>query len=158
MITRVRIPKLSANIQEAMVTDWYKREGDAVRKGEPIAEMTTEKAAFEFESPRNGILRKILARRKSTLPVGYIVALVGPADDPVPDVSDENEKLLARHRRDAGSAPAPKRAARAPRRRVRATPAARRLARELKVDLALLKTTAGTDAITEAMVREHAGH
>ena len=156
MLTRVKVPKLSANIQEVVITGWLKQEGDAVRKGEPIVEMTTEKAAFEFESPRNGILRKILAARKSALPVGYVFALVGGKGDPLPDLAATNAKLLARHRQTAVARPRAAARPGTPRKRVRATPAARRLARELKIDLADLKNSVTTDVITEDTVRKHA--
>jgi pyruvate dehydrogenase E2 component (dihydrolipoamide acetyltransferase) len=159
MITKVRNPKLSANIEEAMITAWLKEEGDKIRKGEPIAEITTDKTAFEFESPRAGTLRRIVAPVKSTIPVNYVIALIGGASDPLPDVDPENGKLMDAHRarvktlrkakpgKQTGSA----------RIRVRATPAARRLARELGVDLAKIQAAGGPDVVSEEMVRKAAG-
>jgi pyruvate/2-oxoglutarate dehydrogenase complex dihydrolipoamide acyltransferase (E2) component len=98
MMRTVKVPTLDTNIEEVTLTGWLKREGDRVRKGDPLVEMTTEKAAFELEAPAAGVLRKILAREKSVVPVGYVVALIGGADEELPDVSSLNRDLLARGR------------------------------------------------------------
>ena len=155
MIRKLTIPKLSTNVDEATVTAWIKREGDLIRKGEPIAELTTDKAAFEYESPCSGTLRRILAQRKSTIPVGYIIALIGDAADLLPDVAEANRRLMEKHRQ-AGGRKRPlavARAAGAAKPVIRETPAARRLAREFEIDLATIETKA--DVITEEMVKRH---
>ncbi|MGQ9661275.1 MAG: biotin/lipoyl-containing protein [Kiritimatiellia bacterium] len=105
MITRVRVPTISTNVTEVTLTAWFKEEGEAVRKGEPLAEITTDKATVELECPRSGILRQKLAKTKSILPVGYIIALIGNNSDRLPDVSRENEQLLARYRTELGLPP-----------------------------------------------------
>lgn len=156
MITKVRVPKLSANIEEVTITGWFKKEGNTVSRGEPLVEMTTDKACFEFESPRSGIVRKILAKEKSVLPSGYIIALVGPVSDALPDVSAINKTLLDKHRRLIGKKV---RKRRIPKKgtgkSVRATPAARRIAREQGIDLAWLKKKLNVEVITESMIEEH---
>jgi pyruvate/2-oxoglutarate dehydrogenase complex dihydrolipoamide acyltransferase (E2) component len=163
MPAKVKVPKLTENTDEVTLTAWFKKEGDAIRKGDPLVEMTTDKAVFEVESPCSGVVRKILAKVKSVLPTGYVVALVGSAAEPLPDVSAANARLLEK-RSDAApaakpiappvapaSAPAaPDPAASA----VRATPAARRLAREKGIDLAKLRNDIKVEVITEEMVRQ----
>jgi pyruvate/2-oxoglutarate dehydrogenase complex dihydrolipoamide acyltransferase (E2) component len=165
MPAKVKVPKLTENTDEVTITAWLKKEGDTIGKGEKLVEMTTDKAVFEVESPCSGVVRKILAKVKSVLPTGYVVALVGTAAEPLPDVSASNEKLLA-HR--SGSAPAakprvppgapaapPPAAASVPAgAAVRATPAARRLAREKGIDLAKLRDDIKVEVITEDMVRQ----
>ena len=155
MITRIKLPKLSANVEEATVTAWFKREGDTVRKGEPLVEITTDKAAIELEAPRGGVVRKILAREKSVVPAGYILALVGKPDDELPELAAANRAILARHR---DSAAPSRRAARTGGRRtggaVRATPAARRLAREQGLDLKDVRAAFNADVITEETIGE----
>ena len=155
MIVKVKIPKVSANVEEETVTSWLKREGDRVRKGEALAEITTEKACFELESPRSGIVRRILAKEKSILPVGYVIAFIGGAADPLPDVTESNRKILDKHRRSVGKKLSRVRDRKAARRIVRATPAARRLARELGVDLANVGRDAEVEIITESIVRSY---
>ena len=68
---------LGETADQAKIERWHKSEGDAVTKGEVLLEITTDKAAFEVESPRSGTVRKLLADVKSLLPVGYVIALVG---------------------------------------------------------------------------------
>ncbi len=160
MIRKIAIPKVSTNVEEITLTAWHKREGDTVRRGEPIAELTTDKAAFDLESPCSGVLRKALARPRSSLPVGYIIALVGGSDETLPDVSAFNRKLIESHR--ATLAFRPGQAANAAKigkagiskleKIVRATPAARRLAREKGIDLALVRDANRAEIVTEEMV------
>lgn len=156
MMRKVKIPKIDANIEEATVGRWLKAEGDAVRRGEPIVELITDKAVFEFESPAAGLLRRIVAPEKSVLPVQSVIALIGDADAPLPDVSEDNRRLVERHR--AGAAPTPEPPAAAAETApddgaVRATPAARRLAREHGLDLAAVKAATGAARITEETIR-----
>lgn len=159
MIVTLRIPQLSANVEEAALTAWLKQEGDTVRKGDPVVELTTEKACFECDAPADGVVRKHLAQEKSVLPVGYIIALIGDADAELPDVAAENEETIA-----AQTTHTPRRrqrrrrktAERGEKRRVRATPAARRVARELGLELSELAAVAGDAPVSEAMVRAFA--
>jgi len=163
VITRLKVPKIDANIEEGTVTAWLKQEGDRLRKGEPLLEMTTDKAAGEVEAPCAGILRQILAREHSTVPVGYVLALIGGADDPLPDVSAYNESLLARRREAMGIKPKPAAvhsksatagapAAGGP---LRATPSARRLAREKGLDLALIQGKMNAAVVNEKVIEEY---
>jgi pyruvate/2-oxoglutarate dehydrogenase complex dihydrolipoamide acyltransferase (E2) component len=156
MIRKVRFPKISANVEEATVTAWLKQEGDRVAKGDLMLEITTDKGVVEVESPCAGTLRKVLATENSTLPVGYVVALVGNPDDVLPDVTADNQALLEQHRERVGKRTHPKRTARKGKRvRVRATPAARRLAREENVDLAEVSASLDADVINEAALRAY---
>jgi pyruvate/2-oxoglutarate dehydrogenase complex dihydrolipoamide acyltransferase (E2) component len=150
VIGKMTIPTVNTNIQEVTITGWFKQEGEKVRKGESIVEVTTEKAAVELESPFTGTVRRILAREKSVLPVGYVIALIGDPRDPLPDVSGRNRKLLDKRLRPAAAASRPAPAAPAAEAgRVRATPAARRLAKEKGVDLAALSASLHLDLVRE---------
>ena len=159
MIAKVKMPKLTENDEEQTVTAWHKKEGEAVRKGEPLVTITTSKAACELESPRTGLVRAILAGANSSVPIGYVIALIGEAGDPLPDVSASNRKLTETRVRKAP--PAPVKAGASPGANaggpLRATPAARRLARERGVDLALVRALYKMDVITEAAVTKYLG-
>lgn len=150
MSTRVPIPQLSANITEATVTAWMATVGETVAQGQALAEVTTDKAAFELEAPADGTLLTIYAREKSIVPVGYTVALIGAPGDTDPAVEADNRALLARQqstipkaeharRRDGGD-------------RVRATPKARKIARQHGLDLARIKADTGADLINETIL------
>jgi len=159
MVTKIRFPKIDANILEGQVGGWLKAEGDRVSKDEPLVELITDKANFELPSEADGVLRKIIAGEKSTVPVGYVLALIAEDDEPLPDVNEENEKLLAEHRAVAQlGSPTPvvvRKAQRERRKRVRATPAARRLARQLEIDLSDVEAQGDRQIVTEEDVKRH---
>ena len=157
MISQITIPQPSANVTEATIIEWRCAEGDAVSEGDVLAELSTEKANIEIESPVGGIVRRVLATAKSILPIHYVIALVGDADALLPDVDETNAELLKKHGEaqilDLGG----NRRQREGRKAVRTTPAARRLARELGVSLRELKQSVEVDVITEDVVREFHG-
>lgn len=146
----VRLPKLAANVVEASVGPWRKNEGDAVRAGEALVEIITSKATFDLESPADGVLLQCCAPTKSTIPVGYILASIGGPGETAPDVRSENARVLADFRAQAAAQAAMTAAAPA---NVRATPGARRLAKEAGVDLAQVAPAAGQDVVREEDVR-----
>ena len=156
MIAKVKMPKVTENDEEQTITAWFKKEGEGIRKGEPLVEITTSKAACELESPRSGLVRAILAEVKSSLPIGYVIALIGEADDALPDVSASNRKLTEQRARQVPVAPAKAAAGSgAEAGAIRATPAARRLARERGVDLARVQGRFKIDIITETVVTKY---
>ena len=153
---KVRLPKLSANVEEATVTTWAKSEGDRIAEGDLLLEVTTDKGVVEVESPFSGVVRKVVASENSTVPVGYVLALIGGEQEPVPDVDEENRALLETHRDAMESKPRRRRRVRKRRRSsVRATPAARRLAREHDVDLEKVQQASGADTVSEDDVRQY---
>jgi pyruvate dehydrogenase E2 component (dihydrolipoamide acetyltransferase) len=163
MASKVKVPKLTENADEVTLTSWLKREGESVAKGEPLVEMTTDKAAFEFESPVAGLLLKIISPEKSVLPTGYVVAIIGAAGEALPDVSASNARLLEGRKVKIKPNPAspPPVVSSVPSVSalptdpglVRATPAARRLAREKGIDLARVKAENQAEVVTEDMVK-----
>ena len=139
MASFVRFPKVGANIEEGMVGAWRKNEGDAVEKGEALVELITDKATFDLEAEESGSLFKIIATEKSTVPINYVLAVLGEnGADLVSQARAENERLLAEYRARAaagwGEGAAKRSSGKAPG-RVRATPAARRAARKAAVRL-----------------------
>ena len=152
---KVRFPKVSANVEEATVMAWLKHEGEVIVKGEPLVEAATEKGVVEVEAPCDGTLRKVIAPENSTLPVGYIIALIGDADEPLPDVSALNRVLMDAHRA-AAAAEQEERSPRTVRKRaksrVRATPSARRLAKDKGLDLEDIATVMDAEVINNAII------
>jgi pyruvate dehydrogenase E2 component (dihydrolipoamide acetyltransferase) len=106
---------------EGRISRWLKAEGDAVRAGEVIAEIETDKATLDLEATAAGVLGKILVAAGSTAAVDAPIAVLLHDGEPVLSVNATPA---------AGAAPEQ------PRRRVFASPVARRLARELDLDLA----------------------
>jgi len=150
MAALLRLPKLAANVVEGSVGLWRKNEGDPVAAGEPVVEIITSKATFDLESPVDGVLLQRYAPEKSAVPVGFILASIGQPRETAPDVTAENARILADFRAQAAAQTAAPAAA-----AVRATPGARRLAREAGVDLAAVPRAAGQDVLREEDVRAH---
>ena len=70
-ITLLQVPKTGGmNTSKVSVVRWLKGVGDAIRKGEPVVELETEKVSYELDSPVDGRLLKILAQEKTEVPVG----------------------------------------------------------------------------------------
>jgi pyruvate dehydrogenase E2 component (dihydrolipoyllysine-residue acetyltransferase) len=82
MITKVIMPKLSDAMETGKVIKWIKKEGDAVRGGDVIAEVETDKANVEIEAFGSGVLRKILVGEGGQVPVGDLIGVIAePSDD-----------------------------------------------------------------------------
>lgn len=168
MIIKIVMPQIDANVDEATVGPWIGREGQRFRKGDPLVEIITDKATFELEAEQDGLLRRIIALEKSTIPIGYVLALASDDEkEALPDVEEENRRLVEEFQRKSGLAAAGEGAAEPaesaseererPARRVRATPAARRLARQRNVDLAEIENPEGrmlTEKDIEAFMAE----
>lgn len=150
----VRIEKWAENMEQATIGRWLAADGAEVAVQGPLAEIITDKADFILEAEADGRL-SILAPEKSTLPIGYAVAAIDADAARLAEIAAENEALLESVRRSICLPPPPVEAVRrqAPERsaRVRATPAARRLAREAGLDLAGFGSTR---IITEADVAD----
>ena len=81
------LPKMGNSVEEAEIVKWFKNEGDPVREGDPLFSIQTDKAEVECESTASGILRKILVPAGVEKPVLTVVALVGAADEALPDLA-----------------------------------------------------------------------
>ena len=164
----VLIEKWAENLEEVTLNRWLKPEGDFVREGDLLCEIITDKVTFEYEVEVPGFVRRRFCPEKSVLPVGYAIAFVGGEEERVPDgVELRNSQLLQQHAARAsleieldlfGDSPAG-----APRpqrdkleRKVRATPAARRIARENDVTVEQVAAWAETDGpISQADVEAY---
>jgi pyruvate dehydrogenase E2 component (dihydrolipoamide acetyltransferase) len=83
------MPKLSDTMEEGTVLSWMKNDGDAVKKGDPIAEIETDKASFEIEADADGVLQIVVDQGKA-VPVGEVIGRIGkegekPAASPKPE-------------------------------------------------------------------------
>jgi 2-oxoglutarate dehydrogenase E2 component (dihydrolipoamide succinyltransferase) len=78
----VELPKLADTLVEGTVSRWLKQAGEAVRKGEPLVEIETDKVNSELEAPADGVL-EILVAAGETVPVGQVIARIGADGPPV---------------------------------------------------------------------------
>lgn len=157
MAQSVTLDPLYPEMEEATLGRWLVAEGDGVAAGQPLAELITDKVAYEFASPAAGVLLARLPAEKSVVPVNSTLCVIGSAGERVENLAElaaenrrlaaEREASLAALHEATAAAPAPAAPA-APGGPVRATPAARRLARERGVDLAALRGSGPDGMIT----------
>ncbi|HYL43588.1 MAG TPA: lipoyl domain-containing protein [Ktedonobacteraceae bacterium] len=81
----VEMPRLGSMVEEGKVLCWVKIAGDPVEKGDPLAEIETDKVNVEVTSPAAGVLRAIFVPEGETVPVGTAIALIGMASESLPD-------------------------------------------------------------------------
>ena len=162
MATEVKLPRVGQGMESGTVVRWLKQEGERVEKGEPLYELDTEKVTQEVEAEASGVLLKI-AVQEGEVPVGQTVAVIGEEGEDVPQAEEAEETEVDETPQEEGSR-APERDAereqgakasaaresseqvtevREPERngRVKASPLARRIARERGIDLAQLRGT-----------------
>ncbi len=81
MATAIKMPQLGVTMTEAKVVSWLKREGDAVRKGDAVATIETDKINAEVEASADGVLRRIVAPEGTVVPVvGLMAVIAAPAE------------------------------------------------------------------------------
>jgi pyruvate dehydrogenase E2 component (dihydrolipoamide acetyltransferase) len=149
----VKLPRLGQGMEAGTIVKWLKSEGDRVEKGEPLFEVDTDKATQEVEAEASGVLLKI-AVESGEVPVGETIAVIGeegeaveapakdeaapePEEAPAPDTASadmsgarhRDETETARPQADNGGS------------RVKASPLARRIARERGIELAGMQGT-----------------
>lgn len=159
----IRVPSLAENVNEATIGKWLVKHGDNVSPGDGVVELITEKAEFTLEAEQAGTVSARLAPEKSIMPVGSILLVLNATDDEIAQARKENDNQVRRHM-DAPTVQIDldndEDLNRSPRARpgggVRATPAARRLAREHGVDLEEIADNLHLKgAVKEEHVREY---
>ncbi|MCX7608452.1 MAG: 2-oxo acid dehydrogenase subunit E2 [Anaerolineales bacterium] len=146
----IKMPKLGFDMAEGTLVRWLKKEGETVTKGEVLAEIETDKATVEVEASVSGVVRKLLVDEGAVVPVNTPIAIVGAADEVIEaigeKVSASNEKAVVGAQPSAPSpkldrVPAPVTEAVAPLAAglVKASPLAKRIARERGLDLSRIQ-------------------
>ena len=156
MAVEVFMPKMTDHMESGEIIRWLVKEGDAVEQGQILMEVMTDKVVAEFESPATGILKGIRAGAEdgATIPVGETFAFIAAPDEQVPTLPPLKFAAAGDARTTAEAAP-PEPAAVAEPGQIRATPAVRKLARELGVDLSQVRGTGPDGRIREEDVRAH---
>ena len=173
----IYMPKLSDTMTEGVVAEWHKKVGDAVKSGELLAEIETDKATMEFESFYDGVLLHIGVEKGKTAPVNALLAIIGEKGEDIKSLigssagkaesapaeekkeekkADEpkKEEVKAEEKAPAAVASAPKTTApavsnTAANGRILASPLAKKLAEEKGVDLSFVTGTGEGGRITK---------
>ena len=162
MATLMVMPQMGYDMHEGKVVRWLKKEGEEVTRGEVIAEIETDKATVEYEAYTGGVMAKIVAEEGVAIPVGGLIAVMTAPGEAIPEdiltdaaiASAADSPAPAAAAVEAPEAPIPAAAAPADTEEVRASPLARRLARERGFDLAIITGTGPGGRITEADIPE----
>ncbi|MBI4278708.1 MAG: 2-oxo acid dehydrogenase subunit E2 [Armatimonadetes bacterium] len=162
----VILPRFGMTMEEGTIVRWLRAEGEMVEKGEPIAEVATDKVNMEVEAPASGILRGVRAQPGDTVSVTHVIAYITGPGEEVPDTRSvlpaSPPPVPASPPGGTGEAATgpgvPRGAAGAAAREdapstTAATPVARRLAKEARLDLSAVTGTGPGGRITEADVR-----
>ncbi len=148
------------DMREGTVVSWLKAEGDAVERGEAIAEIETDKATVELEAFTSGTLGRIFVNPGATVPVGDVIAVITAAGEEVPDrekvsagapstdTPEENRQDKTRQSRPAP--PPPSTGGRQP----AVTPVARRIAEEAGIGLEEIQANVSGSGPNGRIVRE----
>jgi pyruvate dehydrogenase E2 component (dihydrolipoamide acetyltransferase) len=163
MAEQIIMPKLGFDMAEGTLVDWRVKIGDAINKGDVVAEIETDKATIEIEATVGGTLLQFMAQPGDVVAVGAPIAVVGAAGETV--VTGGNGGAPSAKAPPAAEAPAPATAAQAAPTPVaeesaefpggvKASPVARRLAEEKGIDLQRVKGSGPGGRITRKDVEE----
>jgi pyruvate dehydrogenase E2 component (dihydrolipoamide acetyltransferase) len=107
MATKVFMEALSPTMEEGRLVKWLKNEGDAVKSGEPLAEVETDKAIMELVARGDGVLRKRLLNEGDSRPVGQLVGVIAAMDENIDAIVAEAGGAAAEASAAGGGAKAP---------------------------------------------------
>jgi pyruvate dehydrogenase E2 component (dihydrolipoamide acetyltransferase) len=157
MATEIKLPRLGQGMESGTIVKWLKSEGEPVEKGEPLYELDTDKVTQEVEADASGVLLKI-AVPEGEVEVGKTIAVIGEQGEEV-SVSENGAKAPeppTEAKADVPRGQTPVVSRRDDGGRIKASPLARRIARERGVDLAQVQGT-GPDGRIVAEDIERAG-
>jgi pyruvate dehydrogenase E2 component (dihydrolipoamide acetyltransferase) len=173
MAADVVMPRLSDSMEEGTILKWLVEQGGEVKRGQPLVEIETDKANMTYDADSDGVLVEVVAKEGDTLPVGDVIARIGAVgeeisgvgsrgDDQQPDTEVGSREAAADARPTVqparGPEPAPESGGNGgDPERVKASPVARRMAREMGVELAALSGSGPGGRIVKADV-EAAAH
>ena len=149
MATTIVMPKMGYDMREGTVVRWYKQEGEEVSRGEVIADIETDKATVEFEAYTGGVLHQLVAQEGIPVAVGDAIAVITEPGESVEVAPPQGADVTVEPAETPAPAPSQSDG------EVRASPIARRLARERGIDLTLVAGTGPGGRILEKDVLEY---
>jgi pyruvate dehydrogenase E2 component (dihydrolipoamide acetyltransferase) len=136
MLIEIRMPNLGTTNDEVKIIQWFKQEGEEVKRGEPLLEVETDKATMEVESFATGYLKKIVAHPDDEVASGEIIAYIGDQEDicNIPDKTGTESCASIDKRREVSFPTTSGK-------EIRVSPMVRKLAESMGVDLAGIRGT-----------------
>jgi pyruvate dehydrogenase E2 component (dihydrolipoamide acetyltransferase) len=136
MVKKVIMPKLGETMEEGEIIKWLKKEGEKIKEGEPLLEIATDKANMEIEATTSGYLKKILAKEGEKVPITETIAYIADSMEEEISLKEKEEQMEVKV-----SPEEKKEEVTYEERIVKASPLARKLAREKGIDLSRIKGT-----------------
>src|SRR6056297_2522809 len=154
------MPKFGETMTEGTILNWLVEEGEQIEKEDPLFEIETDKASLEVEAEEAGILAKILVKENESAAIGDVVAVIAEEGEDIssldfdsesskesstevsPEKTEKEEEKTEKVIRTEGE-------------KIKASPAAKRLAAEKDLDLSEISPAEGRDAILEADVSNY---
>ncbi|MEW5956286.1 MAG: dihydrolipoamide acetyltransferase family protein [Chloroflexota bacterium] len=160
MATEVIMPKVDMVMDNGTFVEWLKQEGEAVEKGDPLFVVLTDKANIEIEAPASGILSGVTAKPDDVIPVTEVIAYIVEPGESLPAAAEPALSVRPSAAAHVEIVPASEPAAveaisatkLASDGKIRATPAARRIAAEHGIDLAMVQGTGPRGRIHKANI------
>lgn len=143
------MPSLGADMEAGTLVEWRKKPGEAVKRGDIIAEVETQKGLIEIEVFDEGIIGELLIKEGTKVPVGTVMALINPSEVALEtketttiktaiDIQPTEEKIIEKTVGEKFDE-----------KHIKASPLAKRIAAENNIDLSQLQGTGENDAITK---------
>jgi pyruvate dehydrogenase E2 component (dihydrolipoamide acetyltransferase) len=151
MPTPIVVPKATISMSQGTILQWIRKVGDAVAKDDLLLELETDKAVIELPAPTEGTLLRI-TRDRGEVSVDQVVGWIGSPGDSIP------EEIVVAVKDERSNPELPQDVAKGASLPLAATPAARRRAKELGLELQKIKGTGPGGRITEGDVESHASH
>ena len=170
MAAEIHVPELGESVADATVGRWLKQEGEAVKSGDPLVELETDKINFEVEAEQDGVLQSISKDEGETVNVGEVIGTIGEGDGAAPAEVQEEQPQAEEEREEQPQAEAEQQEPEDSGDETsnghreledgagRASPSVRKLAQEYEVDLAEVTGSGSGGRITrddvERLIRE----
>ncbi len=164
MSAEIILPKIDEAMVKGKIIEWKKKEGDRVEKGDIVFTIETEKVTWEVEAPESGILAQVRFQAGQEVAVGTVVAYVLQSGEKAPEKSVPVSEQCQKDERGKDTPSSPQRMtretpgteARISSRKIKASPLAKKLARQKKLDLATVRGTGPGGRILQRDIQRHA--
>ncbi|EPT54523.1 dihydrolipoamide acetyltransferase [Streptococcus agalactiae] len=164
MAVEIIMPKLGVDMQEGEILEWKKQVGDVINEGDVLLEIMSDKTNMEIEAEDSGVLLKITHGNGDVVPVTETIGYIGAEGEEVTEASSSENTSVEENATQVTSEPEkveetsePSVPAATNGEKVRATPAARKLAREMSIDLALVSGTGANGRVHREDVESFKG-
>ena len=145
MSLEVNLPQWGMGMNDAMIVKWLVKEGDDVKKGDPLVEVESAKVNAEVESPGDGKIGKILSKEQEVVPVGEVLAIILQDGETLDDIKiSKEEEGSEEEKTETLSTVKPSTSI-----KKQVTPRARQLAKKLNVDLSVIEGSGPSGRIVE---------